>query len=111
MEAYRYECESVEGFVQRAVVLAQRGYRYFVQGEAPERKPPAAVDERLLTKYDLRKTRRQRAYRKACGRPNGHYFRNERTWVLMSKTLSFASTSRKNSRDVDISTHVRSVRM
>lgn len=102
MEAYRYECESVEGFVQRAVVLAQRGYRYFVQGEAPERKPPAAVDERLLTKYDLRKTRRQRAYRKACGRPNGHYFRHGRTWVLMSTSREFFLVVDAKERVLDI---------
>lgn len=84
MEPYRYECESVEGFVQRAVVLAQRGYRYFVQGEVPERKEPAAIDKKLLAKYDLRKTRRQRAYRKSRGLPNGHYFRHGRTWIVMA---------------------------
>lgn len=89
MEEYRYECASMEGFVQRVVVLAQRGYRHFVQGEVPEHRSPEAVDEKFLAKYDLRKTRRQRAYRKQIGLSNGHYFRYGRTWVAMATERDF----------------------
>jgi hypothetical protein len=89
MEEYRYECASTEGLVQRVVVLAQRGYRYFVQGEIPEHKSCEALDEKFLAKYDLRKTRRQRAYRKQLGLPNGHYFRQGRAWVSMATSREF----------------------
>lgn len=89
MEEYRYECASIEGLVQRVVVLAQRGYRFFVQGEVPEHKDPEAIDGKFLGKYELRKTRRQRAYRKQCGLPNGHYFRHGRSWVSMATAREF----------------------
>lgn len=102
MEPYRYECESVEGFVQRAVVLAQRGYRFFVQGEVPARKEPAAIDEKLLSKYELRKTRRQRAYRKSRGLPNGHYFRHGRTWIVMATSREFFLAVDTQERPLDL---------
>lgn len=89
MEEYRYECASIEGLVQRVVVLAQRGYRHFVQGEVPEHKSCEALDEKFLAKYDLRKTRRQRAYRKQVGLSNGHYFRHGRSWVAMATAREF----------------------
>ena len=89
MEEYRFVCPSIDGFVQRVVVLSQRGYRYFVQGEVPERKSPEAIDEKFLAKYELRKTRRQRSYRKESGLSNGHYFRFGRTWVAMATSREF----------------------
>lgn len=89
MEEYRYECASIEGLVQRVVVLAQKGHLYFVQGTVPEQKSCEALDEKFLAKYDLRKTRRQRAYRKQLGLPNGHYFRHGRAWVSMATSREF----------------------
>ncbi len=103
MEEYRYHCETVEGFVQRAVVLSQKGYRYFISGEVPERKAADEIDEKLLTKYGLRLTRRQRTYRKSKGLPNGHYFRFSRRWVVMG-------TSRKLFFQVDPNERVRDLR-
>ncbi len=89
MEPYRYECATPAGFVQRVVVLAQCGYRFFVQGEVPERKAVERVDDKILSKYGVRKTRRQRAYRKARGLSNAHYFRHGRAWVLMATSPDF----------------------
>ena len=51
MEPYRYECATPAGFVQRVVVLAQCGYRFFVQGEVPERKAVERVDDKILSMY------------------------------------------------------------
>jgi hypothetical protein len=79
----------VAGFVQRAVVLAQRGYQYFVAGEVPERKDPGRIDAKMLAKYGVALSRRQRTYRKSKGLPNGHYFRVERRWVLMATSRAF----------------------
>ena len=83
MSEYRYECASLEGFVQRVVVLAQKGYTRFVQGRIAEGKDAARVDEKLLAKYDIRKTRRQRSYRRSLGFANVQYVRFERDFVLM----------------------------
>jgi len=74
-DGYRYECRTLEGFVQRVVVLAQKGYTHFVQGRVPERK--------LLEKYDVGHTSRQRYRRKKKGLANVHYVRHGRDWVLL----------------------------
>ena len=102
MELYRFECPTRAGFLQRAVVLAQSGYRYFVQGEVPERRAPSEVDERLLAKYGLRLSRRARAYRKEYGFENGHYFRFGRSWVLMATARSFFLDVDGNERVLDL---------
>lgn len=95
-EEYRYECATLEGFLQRIVVLSQHGYRFFVQGRVPPRKEPEQVDEKILGKYELRKTRRQRAYRREQGLPNGHYFRHEADWVLMATDRRFIRAVDRN---------------
>ena len=89
MERYRYVCTTLNGFVQRAVVIASSGYGYFVSGEVPGRKSAEAVDDKMLSKYGLRLTRRQRHYRKSAGKENGHYFRHDSVWVLMATHPSF----------------------
>jgi len=43
----------------------------------------------MMAKYGVRKTRRQRAYRKARGLSNAHYFRHGRVWVLMATSPEF----------------------
>ena len=84
MKQYRYISGSPEGFIQRAVILSQKGYRYFVTGVVPARKTPEEVDEKILSKYELRLTAKERFARKHAGKPNGHYFRYGRTWVVMA---------------------------
>lgn len=83
-DGYRYECQALEGFVQRVVVLAQSGYTYFVQGEVPERKLPEAVDLKLLTKYEPAAAASTRYRRKRRGLANVHYVRHGRDWVLLA---------------------------
>lgn len=83
MEQYRYECPSVEALVQRAVVLAQKGYVYFLQGELRAGRDPFATDEKLLEKSNARHTKDQRYIRKRKGKANAHYFRWDRLWVVM----------------------------
>ena len=51
---YRVEATTVEGFVQQlAVAYVQRGYVFYVTGDRPGRKDPAAVDAKLLAKYGV----------------------------------------------------------
>lgn len=82
-DGYRYECRTLEGFVQRVVVLAQSGYRYFVQGEVPERRRPEEVDRKLLEKYEPTASSSTRYRRKGRGLANVQYVRHGRDWVLL----------------------------
>ena len=55
---YKYEVTSLVGFLQRvATHLLPKGYYFFVQGTLPEGKDPTALDEKLLSKYDVAKTK------------------------------------------------------
>jgi hypothetical protein len=55
---YKYEVTSEIGFLQRvATHLLPKGYFFFVQGTLPEGKNPAALDAKLLAKYDVAKSK------------------------------------------------------
>ena len=52
--AYRCVATSVAGFVQQlAVSYVAHGYYFYVKGWIPERKTPARIDEKLVSKYGL----------------------------------------------------------
>ncbi len=81
---YRCEATSVAGFVQQLVVAyVGRGYFFYVVGEIPERKDPAAIDEKL-EKYGLGIGKTARARRKAAGLANVQYLRYGRVFVLLA---------------------------
>ena len=82
--AYRCVATSPAGLVQQvAVSYLRHGYWYYVTGQIPENKDPASVDRKLLTKYDIDITERQRAYRKQQGLANMQYIRFERWFILL----------------------------
>lgn len=81
---YRCVATSPAGLVQQvAVSYLRHGYWYYVTGQIPENKDPAIVDRKLLTKYDIDITERQRAYRKQQGLANMQYIRFERWFILL----------------------------
>jgi len=82
--SYRYECATLEGFVQRVVVLAQKGYTFFLQGQVPEGKCPERLDAKFVSKFEAAQTRSQRYYRKSQGVANTQYLRVGRDWVLLA---------------------------
>jgi hypothetical protein len=83
--SYRCEAASVEGFVQQlACNLVNKGYWYYVVGEVPARKDPAAVDAKLIEMYKLDQSKWARARRKAKGLANVAYLRYERFFVLVA---------------------------
>lgn len=85
MKQYRCEATSVAGFVQQlAVAYVGHGYWFYVTGEIPERKDPAAVDEKLIDKYGLAIGKTARARRKAGGFANVQYLRYGRIFVLLA---------------------------
>lgn len=82
---YKYEVTSMTGFLQRvATHLLTHGYYFFVQGTVPEGKDPAALDSKLLAKYDIAKSEGARRWRKQQGLGNVQYVRFERSWILMA---------------------------
>ncbi|MEX2171068.1 MAG: hypothetical protein WD851_17245 [Pirellulales bacterium] len=82
---YKYEVTSLVGFLQRvATHLLPKGYYFFVQGTLPEGKDPAALDAKLLSKYDVEKTEGARRWRKSQGLGNVQYVRFQRSWILLA---------------------------
>ena len=53
----------------------RHGYWWYVTGRIPKGKDPAAVDAKLIEKYGIALTDRQRAYRKKRGLANMQYIR------------------------------------
>jgi hypothetical protein len=74
-----------EGLVQQvAVSYLRHGYWYYVTGRIPEGKDVETVDQKLITKYEIDLTERQRAYRKKRGLANMQYIRHGRWFLLMA---------------------------
>ena len=83
---YRCVASSPEGLVQQvAVCYLRHGYWWYVTGRIPKGKDPAVVDQKLITKYEIALTDRQRAYRKKRGLANMQYIRH-RDWFLLLTT-------------------------
>ena len=82
---YRCVATSVEGFVQHlAVAYITHGYWFYVAGEIPEGKDPAAVDRKLIERYGIAISKWARCRRKKQGLANMQYLRHERTFVLLA---------------------------
>jgi hypothetical protein len=82
-----YECvaTTAAGFLQQlAVAYLGHGYWFYVTGRIPEGKDPAAVDEKLLEKYQVRLSKWARARRKRAALANVQYLRHERFFVLLA---------------------------
>lgn len=84
-DTYRYETTTVEGFVQQlAVSYLKNHYWLYVLGEVPEGKSPEAVDEKLLAKYQIAKSKWSRARAKKRGEARLQYLRYRKTFLLLS---------------------------
>ncbi len=82
---YRCVATSVEGFVQQlAVAYVTHGYWFYVTGQIPEGKDPAAVDQKLVERYGIAISKWARARRKRRRLANMQYLRHERTFVLVA---------------------------
>jgi hypothetical protein len=84
----RYRCvaTSPEGLIQQvAVCYLRHGYWWYVTGRIPRGKDPEAVDRKLVEKYGIDLTERQRAYRKQRGLANMQYIRYG-DWFLLLVT-------------------------
>ena len=82
---YRCVTRSVEGFVQQlAVSYLRNGYWFYVTGRIPDGKDPAAVDAKLITRYEIGISKWARARRKRSGLANMQYLRHGRFFVLLA---------------------------
>jgi hypothetical protein len=82
---YRCETTSVEGFIQMlACNYLPHGYYFCAQGRIPDGKDPRAVDEKLIQRYQIDRSRAARSRRKKLGYANVHYLRFERLFVLLA---------------------------
>lgn len=82
---YRCEATSVEGFVQQvAVQYLRHGYWFYVAGSVPAGKDPRAVDRKLIAKFGITTSSKERTRRKRAGLANLHYIRHDRFFLLMA---------------------------
>lgn len=99
---YRCIASSPEGLVQQvAVCYLRHGYWWYVTGRIPKDKDPASVDRKLIDKYEIDQTDRQRAYRKKRGLANMQYIRYGH-WFLLLATAGhhpFKQQERNRIRD------------
>jgi hypothetical protein len=65
---YRCEATSVEGFVQQvAVQYLRHGYWFYVAGSVPASKDAGAVDRKLIARYGIAVSSKERTRRKRPG--------------------------------------------
>lgn len=100
---YRCEATSIEGFVQQlAVALVGRGYWFYVSGFVPEGKDLAAVDRKLVERYEIDVSKWARSRRKREGKSSMAYIRFERFFLLLAThgKHRFFEEEAKSVRDV-----------
>jgi hypothetical protein len=83
---YRCVASSPEGLVQQvAVSYLRHGYWFYVAGRVPRGKDPTHVDRKLVAKYGIAVSERERSRRKRRGLANMQYIRY-RSWFLLLAT-------------------------
>ena len=84
-QSYRCVAKSPEGLVQQvAVCYLRHGYWHYTTGRIPHGKDPESIDQKLIAKYEIALTERQRAYpRKRC-LANMQYLRFGQWFLLLA---------------------------
>ena len=99
---YRCVASSPEGLVQQvAVSYLRHGYWFYVTGRIKRGKDPTAIDRKLIDKYQIAVSERERAARKRRGLANMQYIRYG-NWFLLLATEGhhqFKQEERKQLRD------------
>ncbi len=99
---YRCVATTPEGLVQQvAVSYLRHGYWFYVTGTIKPSKDPTAIDRKLLAKYQIAISERERAYRKRRGLANMQYIRYG-NWFLLLATEGhhpFKQQERKQIKD------------
>lgn len=99
---YRCVASSPEGLVQLlAASYLRHGYFWYVTGRIKGSKDPAEIDRKLVDKYQIALTARERARRKELGIANMHYVRYDRWFILLATegNHAFKQQEKKSIRD------------
>lgn len=82
---YRCVATSPEGLVQQvAVCYLRHGYWFYVTGRINRTKDPLKIDQKLISKYGIDLSERERADRKRRGLANLQYIRYQNWFVMMA---------------------------
>ena len=82
---YRCDVPSLTGLIQLlACNYLPHGYWFYVSGNVPPGKNPYELDDKLLKKYGISRSRSSRSRRKAKGLANLHYMRHESFFILLA---------------------------
>lgn len=99
---YRCVASSPEGLVQQvAVSYLRHGYWFYVTGRVKKNKDPNSVDQKLIEKYGIAISERERSRRKRRGIANLQYIRYQ-NWFLILATAgnhSFKQQEKTQIRD------------
>ena len=97
---YRCVASSPEGLVQQvAVSYLRHGYWWYVTGRLPKSKDPVALDRKLIAKYGINLSERQRSTRKAKGLANMQYIRYQHWFLLLATEGHHPFKSQEQIRD------------
>lgn len=80
---YRYEAQSVAGFVAQVIRYISSGYYFYIRVLIPERKDPKFVDRKLLNLYHIAQPAWRRERRNLKKSAGIHYLRHNRLAVIM----------------------------
>ncbi len=82
---YRCEATSVIGFLQQvATQYLRHGYWFYVAARIPNGKDRNGVDHKLVTKYGIDRSQKQRCSRKRRGEANVQYIRYDDFFLLLA---------------------------
>lgn len=82
---YRCVATSPEGLVQQvAVSYLRHGYWFYVTGRVKAGKNPEAIDRKLIAKYGIDISERERSRRKRRGVANLQYIRHQNWFVILA---------------------------
>lgn len=97
---YRCVASSPEGLVQQvAVSYLRHGYWWYASGRIPRGKDAEKVDRKLVAKYGIDISERQRATRKAKGLANMQYIRHDNWFLLLATEGHHPFKSQEQIRD------------
>ena len=97
---YRCVASTPEGLVQQvAVSYLRHGYWWYTTGRIPGSKNPDDIDRKLVAKYGIDISERQRARRKSRGLANMQYIRYQNWFLLLCTEGHHPFRTQENIRD------------
>lgn len=82
---YRFEAASVAGFIQQlSVSYIKNNYFYYVMGYVRPGKDPSPMDNKIIEKYGIDRTKDGRYWDKKQGKANLQYLRFEGIYLILA---------------------------